>query len=249
MVFVLEGTGIQMINDHYLPYGPNKLFLIFPQDKHGFEVHGTTTFGIVRFHDSFLKTRSKEWIQKMEYIFHQHPRLPGCVLRTVSDKPLVRAIMHALLLEKENDFPHQEQVVLQLIQTIITIAARNMSLVEKTRSNGTPHPASPLLQYIHANIYSPENLRIERLAAHFNFSPTYLGEYVKKHLGESLQQYIAAYKLKLVETRLRYTDMRINEIAEELGFTDESHLNKMFKKYMDQSPTEFRRGLSALSKE
>lgn len=44
-----------------------------------------------------------------------------------------------------------------------------------------------------------------------------------------------------METRLLYTDMRINEIAEEFGFTDESHLNRIFKKYKAQSPTAFRK--------
>ena len=35
--------------------------------------------------------------------------------------------------------------------------------------------------------------------------------------------------------------MRINEIATELGFTDESHLNKLFKKYKGIIPSEFRK--------
>jgi AraC-like DNA-binding protein len=35
--------------------------------------------------------------------------------------------------------------------------------------------------------------------------------------------------------------MRINEIVYELNFTDESHLNRIFKKYRGVSPTEFRK--------
>ena len=46
-----------------------------------------------------------------------------------------------------------------------------------------------------------------------------------------MQQYILNYKMKMVESRLLHTDMRINEIVEELGFTDESHLNRLFHKY------------------
>jgi AraC-like DNA-binding protein len=49
------------------------------------------------------------------------------------------------------------------------------------------------------------------------------------------------YKLKLVESRLLHSDMRISEIAEELNFTDESHLNRMFKKYRHTTPNEYRK--------
>ena len=55
---------------------------------------------------------------------------------------------------------------------------------------------------------------------------------------------ILNYKMKMVESRLLHTDMRINEIVAELGFTDESHLNKLFRKYKGVSPTEFRKRLS-----
>ncbi|MEO5889419.1 MAG: helix-turn-helix domain-containing protein [Ferruginibacter sp.] len=56
-----------------------------------------------------------------------------------------------------------------------------------------------------------------------------------------MQQYISNYKLRLIETSLLHSDMRINEIAYELNFTDESHLNRIFKKYKGVSPSEFRK--------
>ncbi len=47
----------------------------------------------------------------------------------------------------------------------------------------------------------------------------------------------------LIETRLSFSDLRINEIASELGFTDESHMNKLFRKYRGMSPSEFRQNV------
>lgn len=47
----------------------------------------------------------------------------------------------------------------------------------------------------------------------------------------------------MVESRLLHSEMRISEIVEELGFTDESHLNRLFKKYKDCNPTDLGRSI------
>ncbi len=70
-----------------------------------------------------------------------------------------------------------------------------------------------IIHHVQANIYKPELLKAEFIANTFQISVNYLSEYFKKHTGETLQNYITNYKLKLVETRLLHSDMRINEIA------------------------------------
>lgn len=242
MVFTLEGTGIQNINGHELPYTANKFFLIFPEDKHGFEVHELTRFYFIRFTDNYLKTQSDQWVKKMEFIFHNHNHLPGCILKTVTDKPLVRAMVEALIRETSNIYPQYNEVLEQVMNTIITIAARNITLQQRADIIKQPSATTlPLLNYIHENIYQPERLRAEHMASCFNLSPNYISEYFKKTTGESLQQYITGYKIKLIETRLQYTDKRMGEIAYEFGFTDESHLNRIFKKHKGENPTAFRK--------
>lgn len=242
MAFILEGKGIQHINQHQLPYSPDKLFLMFPEDLHRFEVQETTRFFFIRFNDSYLKSQSVEWIKKMEFIFHTHNHLPGCILKTITDKPLVRAIIEALIRETGSEHPQRSFVMAQLVNTIITLAARNITLQGNAAAQKQiPGPALPLLNYIHEHIYDPERLKAEKMAAHFNISPNYISEYFKKITGEGLQQYITTYRLKLIETRLRFTDNRIGDIAYEFGFTDESHLNRIFKKYKGQNPTAYRK--------
>lgn len=84
-------------------------------------------------------------------------------------------------------------------------------------------------------------LKAQSIATHFNISLNYISEYFKKHTAENLQQYIINYKLSLIEIRLKHSDMRLNEIAFEFGFIDESHLSKIFKKYKGRSPSEYRK--------
>jgi AraC-like DNA-binding protein len=99
-----------------------------------------------------------------------------------------------------------------------------------------------ILRYIQTNIHIPHQLRAEVISEHFQISETYLGRYFKKHAGETLQQYITNYRLKLVENRLLHSSMRIGEIADEFGFTDKSHLNRIFKKYRGTNPSDFKQG-------
>lgn len=102
-----------------------------------------------------------------------------------------------------------------------------------------------LLNYVQQNIYDPERLKVDQIAGQFNLSPKYVSEYFKNHTGQSLQDYINAYRYKIIETRLRFTDMRINEIVTELGLSDASHLNRLFKKHTGLSPSEYKRSLVA----
>lgn len=240
MVFILEGQGVQIINKHKLPYSPNKLFLLFPQDVHGFEIHTTTRFFFLRFNKSYLKAQPKEWLQKLEYIFYNHNHMPGCILKTISDKPMIRSLSEALLREQQEAGIHHLEVIQQLLNTVITLAARNIALSQTLSRPYTTQPLS-MLDYVHQNIYRPEALRATQLAAHFHLSPTYVSEYFKRETGESLQQYINTYKMGLIEARLLHTNFRLNEIAAEFGFTDTSHLNKLFQKHKGISPSAFRK--------
>jgi AraC-like DNA-binding protein len=240
LVFILEGKGVQVINRHKLPYSPDKLFLIFPQDTHGFEIEDKTRFFFLRFNESYLKTQPKEWLQKMEYIFYNHNHLPGCILKNAEDKPLIRALSEALLMEQQRNGAARQEVIQQLLNVIITISASNISLQQSAAPYISSLPVS-VVGYVHQNIYTPEALRIEKLAGHFNMSPGYMSDYFKRQTGESLQNYINAYRMQLIESRLLHTTSRLNEIASDFGLTDLSHLNKLFKKYKGMGPAEFRK--------
>lgn len=68
------------------------------------------------------------------------------------------------------------------------------------------------------------------LATNFNKSSDHLERYFKRETGKKMKNYINDYKIELIKTRLKYSNFRILEIADELNFTDGNHLNKIFKK-------------------
>lgn len=254
LIYILKGAGVHQVNGNSFLYHKDHFFLVLPQDSHHLEVKETSTILTLKFSDIYLKAHQQNelynnWIPTLEYIFQNSPHSAGCIIRNESDKPLLQAIIAGLVHEYENPQPFQMELIYQLVNVLLTIVARSIFIevpVQITSSNWIMNPQQ-LVLYIHKNIYRPDMLKAEVMARHFNLSVNYISEYFKKHTGGNLLQYILNYKLKLVETRLQHSEMRISEIAYELNFTDESHLNRAFRKRSGINPTTFRKKFRELN--
>lgn len=246
LVYVLEGKGIQCINEHQFKYHANHMFLLTPGDCHRFDIEDRTTFFFLRFTDIYYKNSglSAKYIEQLEFILHNANHKPGCVIKNQVDKTLLRPIVEAIIREKENLDVNNQELISQLVNTLIVVVARNIAkYLPENVNEYTDEKILQILQYIQQHVYEPNKLRSEVIGAHFNLSTHYLGKYFKKHTEENLQQYINKSRMTLIEHRLKHSDLRINEIAFLLGFTDESHVNKFFRKYKGMSPMAFRKSI------
>ncbi|KAA9349087.1 helix-turn-helix domain-containing protein [Larkinella humicola] len=244
LIYILSGTGRQCINQNQFAYRAGHLFLITPEDCHSFEIETTTQFFFLRFNDIYIQSGALPTgsIQRLEYILQNANHQPGCILKNQPDKGLVQPLIEAIVREYENRDLYNKELIQQLVNTLIVVVARNIArYMPEQVSENTDEKALDILAYIQNTIYEPDKIRAEAVSQHFGISETYLGRYFKKHTAETMQQYITRYRLKLIEARLKHSSMRMTEIARELGFTDESHLNKFFRKQKGCSPTAFRK--------
>jgi AraC-like DNA-binding protein len=245
LVYILSGTGKHSINDSRMPYQSGEMYLLGMDDRHCFGIETTTTFFFLRFNDIYIKNNGlvKDNVQRLEFLLQNANQRPGPVVRNETDRPLVHAIVEAIIREQVNRDPCCEKLILGLVNALIVLVARNieMFMPEKFHKGHKEEKAMDIIQYIHTNIFDPEKLKAEHISGEFGISLTYLGRYFKKQTGKTLQDYIANYRLKLVENRLLHSAMRISEIVDELGFSDESHLNKFFRKHKGANPSEFRK--------
>jgi AraC-like DNA-binding protein len=244
LVYVLNGTGRHCVNDNRLGYRQGDMFLLSPDDLHDFKIDTTTEFFFLRFNDMYLKSNGviKDNIQRLEYLLYSAKQIPGTILRNETDKPLVKMAVESIIREHINRDNCWDKLTLSLINTLVVIVARNIEKFLPERfEDDKEDRALDILQYIQANIYQPQLIKAENVSQHFGISLSYLGRYFKKHTGKTMQDYITNYKIKLIENRLLYSTMRMAEIVDELGFADESHLNKFFKKQKGVNPSEFRR--------
>ncbi|MBR6812812.1 MAG: AraC family transcriptional regulator [Oscillospiraceae bacterium] len=85
-----------------------------------------------------------------------------------------------------------------------------------------------------------EKLTLDELARYVNLSSSYLSSLFKKETGESLTSYINRVKIENCKRLLRETNYSLSYIAHECCFDDQSYFSKVFKKYVGESPKNYR---------
>ena len=93
--------------------------------------------------------------------------------------------------------------------------------------------------YIH-NRYT-EDLSLAFLAKEFYVSSYYLSHQFKRVTGFTLTDYISMTRVRSAQTLLVSTDLSITDIALQSGFKSFSQFNRAFNKFLQMSPSKFRR--------
>ena len=249
IIFIREGIGRHYINGNQFSYQSGDVFLLGHEDYHYFEIDQHTCFNYIRFTEVFIKqgssSKQQDWLKTIELLLNTPYQSNGSVIKDEQDKVLLDHLLIVLIGEYNNrQHGFFEAVMDGLMKAILSIIGRN--LIKEPAQDAKEVTSSlfeALLVHIRTNICIPENLRIEYLAQTFHYSPSYLSTYFKKQAGEPLQQYILKYKIKQVESRLKYSEHSVSQIAHEFGFSDESHFNKTFKKYYGLAPRDYRKQL------
>jgi two-component system response regulator YesN len=101
---------------------------------------------------------------------------------------------------------------------------------------------TPLIQA--AISYIKENhlksISLKEIAQYCCVSRHHFSHLFKKEVGSSLIDYLNRMRIDKSLSYLEMTDLPISEIAARIGFHDANYFSRMFKKYMNLSPTEYR---------
>lgn len=103
----------------------------------------------------------------------------------------------------------------------------------------TDSATEQLLSYL--RLAAGRHATCEQLAAELNYNQSWLNRIVKRHTGLSMRDYVFMNKIRMAEDLLRFTSKPVTDIALDLGFTDSSHLIKVFREFNGTTPFKFRR--------
>ena len=109
----------------------------------------------------------------------------------------------------------------------------------KTENSESTEQIEQIRLYIACHIV--ENVKIADIAAKFYLSEEHLIRLFKKTYHITPHQYILQSKLRLAMIMLRTTKDRIEDISNELNFSDPRHFSSQFKKHVGIRPLAYRK--------
>lgn len=132
------------------------------------------------------------------------------------------------------------------IVKLLAIFAEHLSMVSNQivlqEQNAEPPVIARAKQFIAD--HQAEELSLDQVAKSVHTSKFYFCKTFKKATGINFTDYLSRVRTERAKNLLLNRNLRISEIAYEVGFQSLTHFNRVFKRILGQSPTEYRERLA-----
>jgi YesN/AraC family two-component response regulator len=129
---------------------------------------------------------------------------------------------------------------------LLEIFAQHLSMVSNQivvqHENAEPPMITRAKEFIRQHL--SEDISLGQVAKAVNTSTFYFCKMFKKFTGINFTDYVSRVRIEDAKNLLLNPNLRVSEIAYEVGFQSLTHFNRVFKKVVGQSPTEYRARLA-----
>ncbi|HBR92730.1 MAG TPA: hypothetical protein DEA90_01020 [Opitutae bacterium] len=162
---------------------------------------------------------------------------PGRLIQLGNAAPIV-SIFDQMLDEGTQSDAQTLNVIAGLEQVLLSLMARHRGTVrgDKSGSRKVYDLAMDILQRDYRSLYS-----LADLAKRTGYSGEYLCRIFRKYHGESPYQVLLHRKMSAAWLLLRDGQLQVGAVARELGYEDQLHFSRVFRKVMGCAPSSVHR--------
>lgn len=92
----------------------------------------------------------------------------------------------------------------------------------------------------YAERFAGKPVSVAEVAAHLGYSIGHASSEFRRHAGVGLKEFLDRERIRCATEALRYSDLRVGEIADELGFPDLFAFSRFFRRLTGKSPRAYR---------
>ena len=131
---------------------------------------------------------------------------------------------------------------------LLKIFAQHLSMLSNQVVVRQENAEAPMLVKAKAYIeeHQAEDLSLSQVAKAASASTFYFCKMFRKLAGVNFTDYLSRVRIEKAKNLLLNPNLRVSEIAYEVGFQSLTHFNRVFKRLCGQSPTEYREQLKVV---
>ena len=89
--------------------------------------------------------------------------------------------------------------------------------------------------------YYNQGITLEEIAVRLHVTEEYLSTRFKKETGKSFTETIRKFRIEKIKELLRMSTLKLNQIADIVGYSDPKYMSKVFKEEVGILPSEYRK--------
>ncbi len=163
------------------------------------------------------------------------------IMYHAEENSIIRMILESMLMEYFSEKTRSMIAIKGYLLILFTELSRGLAEgKEEVIKKSLKSIKKELFDYIKEN-FKDCNLTV--MAGHFHFHPVYLSNLIKREFGKNLKDLLMELRMEEVSHLLKNTDMTIENIINEVGYTNNSYFYKIFKKQYGCTPVDYRRNV------
>lgn len=137
-------------------------------------------------------------------------------------------------------FLQPEQVDFSSVSSVRDLILRALQELYRERGETLSYETKKAVAYIAAH-YDKENLSLQEIADEISLSVTHFSRIFKIDTGETVWDYLTAFRMRKACELLRTTDCKIYEIAEKTGYSSPQYFSQVFYRQIGLKPLDYRK--------
>ncbi|OUJ71247.1 hypothetical protein BXP70_22485 [Hymenobacter crusticola] len=241
LIYILHGAGTHHLNGQHYPYQADDLFLCSPRDAHRFDIAQSTRFCIIKLNLSFLLAANDTFALVQPLL--EADAAPAPFAFDAATRAYLRSQVEFCMREfEQRQFLYANTIHASVLSILVLLARvrRQQQAYPSQLAASADNLVPAIIHYLHAHLREPAALAVEVVAAHFHLSPSYIGQYFRRHTGQTLKTFIQKSRIRAIQLQLEFSDKTVSQLAFEYGYTDESHLTKAFRAQLAETPSQYR---------
>lgn len=239
LVYVLQGSATRRIEEALIPVSAGDYYVTDPFSAHCYE--DTRDFEILSclFLPEYIDRALADCPSISSLLSNRTLRFGIPVDLPIADRAFhdTDGSVKRIIKHMEREHTDQRTGYMELLRCYLTQVLVCAARACETR---VPHEAvTTVMEYLKSNYMQP--LSLQTLSQLAGYTPQYLSSLFSEELGMSIQIFLQQLRIEEACKLLSRTKLSMADVAAAVGYQDSRHFSKVFRRYRNLSPREYRK--------